>query len=233
MHHNHPGPSTRARQHTYRIDTAADRTPRLRLQPRTDHPAQHASEARALTASYRPYQADTCAAPRQGPITQRQEKTDNCDGPVRVCVDGLRYQAARRVLKPNYSSTAPAGRLELHGSPRTRQRAMTGEVPGIISLRLTNPPRFPLAQLNRPPQRRHDLSRIPVHNHPPRPTCYVTFLTVAPDLVSLQPFHDAGPSEHAGVPLAGLYHAGHAQSGQSAAIKKAADIASRPAHRMA
>ena len=37
----------------------------------------------------------TCAAPRQGAITQRQEKTGH-DDPVRVCVDGLRCQAARR-----------------------------------------------------------------------------------------------------------------------------------------
>jgi hypothetical protein len=36
----------------------------------------------------------------QGPITRRQEKTD-CDGPVRVCIDGLRCQAARRIHTPN------------------------------------------------------------------------------------------------------------------------------------
>jgi len=42
-----------------------------------------------------PRSAATCAAPMQGPITQCQEKTD-CDGPVRVCVDGLRCQAAPR-----------------------------------------------------------------------------------------------------------------------------------------
>ncbi len=34
-------------------------------------------------------------APRQGSITQRQEKADY-DGPVRVCVNGLRCQAALR-----------------------------------------------------------------------------------------------------------------------------------------
>jgi len=37
--------------------------------------------------------ADTCAMPRQGPITERQKQT-TADGLVRVCVDGLRYSAA-------------------------------------------------------------------------------------------------------------------------------------------
>ena len=54
-------------------------------------------------------------APRQGSITQRQEKTEY-DGPVRVCVNGLRCQAGRSASTRAHDVGRPAA-----GSAQTIQ----------------------------------------------------------------------------------------------------------------
>jgi hypothetical protein len=51
-------------------------------------PSRSRESGRTAYAKF-PNQADTCAMPRQGPITERQKPT-TADGLVRVCVDCLR-----------------------------------------------------------------------------------------------------------------------------------------------
>lgn len=88
---------------------------------------------------------------------------------------GPHSQCGHREDQPVIASSLLQGRLHHdalvrqefahHLSPRRRPGLKAEQ---ILEPVRSQPPRTPLAHLNRPPQRRHDLSRIPVNNHPPR-----------------------------------------------------------------